>query len=275
MAANIKLKRSAVAGKQPLVADIDYGELALNYADGILYYKNNIDGIASISGGGADADSAAPTGAALRDGQLWWDATNGRLKIYYDDGADSAQWVDASPAGRGYTGSAGAITFSETAPANPSDGQIWYNSTTGKSYLYYENQSNRAWILFADPTVTDGDTGFTGSVGYVGSQGTISPRNISLLNPSGGEEITLLRTTNAISVSEVRAVIRGSSCEYAIKYDTDRSAAGTTIATETTTNTTTGSTPVISNASIPAGNYVWLEVVAVNSLTEISVNVTF
>jgi hypothetical protein len=43
--AAIKLKKSSVVGKAPLVGDIDYGEVAINYADGRLYYKdasNNI-----------------------------------------------------------------------------------------------------------------------------------------------------------------------------------------------------------------------------------------
>jgi hypothetical protein len=30
------------------------------------------------------------------NGELWWDSSRGRLKIYYYDG-DSSQWVDATP----------------------------------------------------------------------------------------------------------------------------------------------------------------------------------
>jgi hypothetical protein len=46
MANNISIKRSSVTGKAPQPADLIYGELALNYADGVLYYKksnNSID----------------------------------------------------------------------------------------------------------------------------------------------------------------------------------------------------------------------------------------
>ena len=35
------LKKSSVVGKIPLVGDLEYGELALNYADGKLYYKTS------------------------------------------------------------------------------------------------------------------------------------------------------------------------------------------------------------------------------------------
>lgn len=40
MANKIILKKSSVAGKIPLITDLAYGEVALNYTDGKLYYKN-------------------------------------------------------------------------------------------------------------------------------------------------------------------------------------------------------------------------------------------
>jgi hypothetical protein len=40
MASKIKLKKSSVPSKIPATGDLDYGELAINYADGKLYYKN-------------------------------------------------------------------------------------------------------------------------------------------------------------------------------------------------------------------------------------------
>jgi len=55
----VKFKRSAVSGKIPLPGDLDTGELALNYADGALYYKKTDGTIGTISGGGG-------TGAGLR-----------------------------------------------------------------------------------------------------------------------------------------------------------------------------------------------------------------
>ena len=37
----IKLKKSSVVGKAPGVDDLQYGEVAINYADGRIYYKNS------------------------------------------------------------------------------------------------------------------------------------------------------------------------------------------------------------------------------------------
>jgi len=41
MANTVKLKKSSVTGKIPQSTDIDYGEVALNYADGKMYFKDS------------------------------------------------------------------------------------------------------------------------------------------------------------------------------------------------------------------------------------------
>lgn len=55
MANKIILKKSAVVAKVPQPTDLDYGELALNYADGKLYYKNTSNTVAQIGGGSGTA----------------------------------------------------------------------------------------------------------------------------------------------------------------------------------------------------------------------------
>jgi hypothetical protein len=51
MANKIILKKSAVSGKVPIYSDLVYGEVALNYADGRMYYRKNDDTIHQIGGG--------------------------------------------------------------------------------------------------------------------------------------------------------------------------------------------------------------------------------
>ena len=58
MANKLLLKKSSVAAKIPLTTDLDYGELAINYADEKLYFKNSSNQIKSFStsaGGGGSA----------------------------------------------------------------------------------------------------------------------------------------------------------------------------------------------------------------------------
>jgi len=50
MANKILFKKSSVSGKIPMATDLDYGEVALNYADGKLYYKTVTNVISTVGG---------------------------------------------------------------------------------------------------------------------------------------------------------------------------------------------------------------------------------
>jgi hypothetical protein len=60
MTTSIKLKKSSVAGKSPLAGDLEYGELAINYQDGKLYYKDASNAIEAF------LDSAQTTSLVRR-----------------------------------------------------------------------------------------------------------------------------------------------------------------------------------------------------------------
>ena len=48
MTTQLKLKKSSIVGRTPQASDLDYGELAINYADGIIYYKNSSNQVKSF-----------------------------------------------------------------------------------------------------------------------------------------------------------------------------------------------------------------------------------
>jgi hypothetical protein len=56
----ITIKRSGTANSAP--TSLEFGELALNYADGKLYYKNSSNAIVQITGSAASVsgDSVSP-----------------------------------------------------------------------------------------------------------------------------------------------------------------------------------------------------------------------
>lgn len=56
------LKRSSVSGKIPLATDLEYGELAINYADGIAFYKRSDNTIQTLVGGEGVISVAGKTG---------------------------------------------------------------------------------------------------------------------------------------------------------------------------------------------------------------------
>lgn len=90
----ILLKRSDVPGKVPIVQDLEYGELAINYNDGVLYYKNSSDVINWVATRVKYISSDTPINASV--GELWWDPDAGSLFLLYDSGL-TLQWVEINP----------------------------------------------------------------------------------------------------------------------------------------------------------------------------------
>lgn len=80
MANNIRIKRSAVPGKVPGLADVDLGELALNTHDGRLFTRQD-NGTPQIKGLGHD----------IKDDQVAADAAIAGTKIVPDFGAQDVK----------------------------------------------------------------------------------------------------------------------------------------------------------------------------------------
>jgi hypothetical protein len=94
-------------------------------------------------------------------GTLWYNSGLGRLFIYYNDG-DSSQWVDAAPFNNG--GGDGAVTISTLAPSSPTAGTLWYNSNSGRLFIYYDDGDSSQWVDAAPfntttPSAVDFPTG--------------------------------------------------------------------------------------------------------------------
>jgi hypothetical protein len=89
-------------------------------------------------------------------------------KIYVHDGTT---WVIAQGSG----GGGGGVVVSDTAPANPDEGTYWFDSTTAKSYIYYDSfwvevgDNSGGYIVSetapANPTV--GDVWFSTAEGVI------------------------------------------------------------------------------------------------------------
>ncbi len=70
MANKITIKKSSVQGKVPTAQDLDYGELAINYADGKLFYKrsdNSIQQLNAAGGGGGGSGTVTSVGISSSD----------------------------------------------------------------------------------------------------------------------------------------------------------------------------------------------------------------
>ena len=76
--------------------------------------------------------------------------------------------VDISIAGGG-----ASVAVSTEAPTNPDEGDLWWDSDTGKMAVYYDDPNSSQWVSVsnAGPTGAQGDTGSTGAQGAAGATG--------------------------------------------------------------------------------------------------------
>jgi hypothetical protein len=76
----------------------------------------------------ANWESADPI---LASGEAGFDTTENKIKI----GDGTSTWTELDYA----SGGSGSITVSETAPADPAEGDLWFNSTNAVTYIYYDS----------------------------------------------------------------------------------------------------------------------------------------
>lgn len=68
----------------------------------------------------------------------------------------------------GATGGGGSITVSDTAPSSPSAGDLWFDSTVLRTYVYYNDGTSSQWVL-SNPIGLKGPAGDAGAAGGVTS----------------------------------------------------------------------------------------------------------
>ncbi len=125
MANKIILKKSSVVAKVPLTTDLDYGELAINYADGKLYYKksdNTIDEFISASATSGvtsvDGNTGAVTSAQLLTAIKKEDGSGSGLDADLLDGQNGTYYAAASSLSNYLPLSGGTLTGTLNLAAN-------------------------------------------------------------------------------------------------------------------------------------------------------------
>ena len=102
--------------------------------------------------------------------------TEGNITYTYN--ATKGYWVSTESSGGG---GGSSVTVSDTAPASPSDGDMWYNSLSLKMFVYYNDGSSSQWVP-ASPQQAGAD-GATGPAGADGS--ATSYANLAAFPSSG------------------------------------------------------------------------------------------
>jgi len=158
-----------------------------------------------------------------------------------------------------------ALTLNEdSAPSTPSSGRvIIYAKTDGNVYQ-------------------KDDAGVETSLKNPAVKTLYLAKSISIENPTNAEDIPLFFTSEAITITEIRAVLRGSdtpSVTWTIRHGSDISGAGTEVKTggTATTSVSTGSDVTsFDDATIPADSFVWIKTTAQSgTVTQLSVTIIY
>jgi hypothetical protein len=137
----VQLKRSATASKVPLVADLQLGELALNTYDGRLFFKKD-PGTAAIVTVATTADTQTLTNKTLSSPVITGTITaNGSV-------GTAGQALVSNGSGVYFTtiSSTATTNISDSAPALPAAGDLWFDSTDGSLNIYYNDGTSSQWV---------------------------------------------------------------------------------------------------------------------------------
>ena len=151
-------------------------------------------------------------------------------------------------------GGGSSFTYAASAPSSPVVGDEWVNSNTGIKYTYINDGDSNQWVELG------------GSIEFSPS-GITTTKAVSLFDPVALDSVTMFYTPSAVTLNKLITVCTGTgpSVTYTIRYGSSKDS-GTEIITGglTSTSVTTGDiTTSFTNSTVPANNYVWLQVATV------------
>ena len=183
MTNRILVKRSGNTAAIPEASDLEFGELALNYTDGNLFFKtaaNTVSLLASTQianiSGNATVGNLISTGSVTATGNVtaaYFIGDGSQLTGISASGNSISSGnsnVDISGAGADITMSVSGVgnvmvistdgvtvtgnivgngipttTVSNVSPANPEQGDVWIDSDSGIQYIYFSDGDSAQW----------------------------------------------------------------------------------------------------------------------------------
>jgi hypothetical protein len=166
MSNKIILKKSSVGAKVPLTTDLEYGELALNYADGKLYFKDSSNEIQFL---GSSSATETLSNKSLTSPSLSGTVTLTSTTLLSINGTtgNTGQYLARGPTGLSWSNppSAALANLSDVviSSAQPQQvltftGSAWINADSNAvvaSAVFATSQSDLGYVYDSNVTVTE------------------------------------------------------------------------------------------------------------------------
>ena len=202
MAINVLLKRSTTASKRPTAAQLDIGELSLNYEANTagVFFEDSAGNVRKVGPAevSATAPNVAPAGSTGNSlGEFWYDTGATNLKIW-----TGAAFVNAMT---NITGSAATLTTTRTlwgqnfnGGADVTGALTSVGNITGSGAVTLSSAATSALNLNSGTTGTLGvDSGTTGAIN-IGTNA--NAKTITVGNATGATSIVLNCGTGALNI---------------------------------------------------------------------------
>jgi hypothetical protein len=117
---------------------------------------------------------------------------------------------------QGEIGPDGTFTVLSTPPEDPENNQIWFNSSQGRSYIYYDG----FWIDLSPgiqgPQGIQGETGPTGATGATGTSGVIAATSPITYNFET-QTVAINQSQISINASQIETTNSDKSSNYTLQ----------------------------------------------------------
>jgi hypothetical protein len=174
----VRIKRSGASGNIP--SSLTYGELALNYADGKLFYKASNGSILQFSAAGGGSDSFATINA--NSSLILASSPTDTLNIVPGNNITISACTSSKTITINSTGGGNKSTSSSTPPVAPGIGDFWYDTLTDVLYRYTTDGVSDFWFDLSGQSVGGGSS-LSGNVAtnmYI--TGNVSPTTDNVYN---------------------------------------------------------------------------------------------
>lgn len=158
----VRIKRSGASGNVP--SSLDFGELAINYADGKLFYKASNGSILQFSSGTGSSTYSFSTINANSSLILATSPTD-TLTILPGNNITISACTSSKSITINSTGGGNKSTSSNTAPGTPGVGDFWYDTLTDVLYRYTSDGVSNFWFDLSGQSVSSSNTALNKTIG--------------------------------------------------------------------------------------------------------------